>query len=146
MPNRKRPPVVVFIIPLYIGLLVFYRVTQSPQFESYRTVDVVQLLVSGAGFGAALTGLIVMPPRAGDTQWSASAFAILAMAHHRLGHADEAHASLGAARRILAKKAAGRHARLVVARLAALRDPLPRSRGLTGAGSKTQDRLCEVRG
>jgi hypothetical protein len=26
------------------------------------------------------------------------------MAHHRLGHADEAHASLGAARRILAKK------------------------------------------
>ena len=60
MPNRKRPPVVVFIIPLYIGLLGFYRVTQSPQFESYRTVDVVQLLVSGAGFGAALTGLIVM--------------------------------------------------------------------------------------
>ena len=60
MPNRKRPPVVVFIIPLYFGLLGFYRVTQSPQFESYRTVDVVQLLVSGAGFGAALTGLIVM--------------------------------------------------------------------------------------
>lgn len=60
MPNRKRPPVVVFIIPLYFGLLGFYRVTQSPQFESYRTMDVVQLLVSGAGLGAALTGLIVM--------------------------------------------------------------------------------------
>jgi hypothetical protein len=38
----------------------YYRVTQSPQFESYRTLDVVQLLVSGACFGAALTGLIVM--------------------------------------------------------------------------------------
>ena len=60
MPNRKRPPVVVLIIPLFIGLLGFYRVTQSPQFESYRTVDVAQLVGSGASFGAALTGLIVM--------------------------------------------------------------------------------------
>ena len=58
--NRKRPPVVVFIIPLYFGLLGFYRVTQSPQFDSYRTMDVVQLLVSGAGLGAALTGLLMM--------------------------------------------------------------------------------------
>jgi hypothetical protein len=58
--NRKRPPVVVFIIPLIIGLLGYHRVTQSPQFESYRTVDVVQLVGSGACFGAALTGLMVM--------------------------------------------------------------------------------------
>ena len=57
--NRKRP-VVVFIIPLIIGLLGYDRVTQSPQFESYRTVDVVQLVGSGACFGAALTGLMVM--------------------------------------------------------------------------------------
>ncbi len=56
--NRKRPLVVVFIIPLLIGLLGFSRVSQSPQFESYRTVDVIQLLVSGACFGAALTGLM----------------------------------------------------------------------------------------
>ena len=40
MSDRKRPPVVVFIIPLFIGLLGFYRVTQSPQFESYRTQDI----------------------------------------------------------------------------------------------------------
>ena len=60
MPNRKRPPGVVFIIPLVIGLIGFSRVTQSPQFESYRTLDVVQLVASGASFGAALTGLIVM--------------------------------------------------------------------------------------
>ena len=57
--NRKRP-VVVFIIPLLIGLLGYHRVTQSPQFESYRTVDVVQLVGSGACFGAALMGLMVM--------------------------------------------------------------------------------------
>jgi hypothetical protein len=59
MSNRKRS-LVVFIIPLYFGLLGFYRVTQSPQFESYRTMDVIQLLVSGAGLGVALTGLIMM--------------------------------------------------------------------------------------
>jgi hypothetical protein len=60
MADRKRPPVVVFIIPLLIGLLGFYRVTQSPQFESYRTVDVIQLLASGACIGAALVGLVLM--------------------------------------------------------------------------------------
>ena len=58
--NRKRLPVVVWIMPLLIGLLGFNRVMQSPQFESYRTVDVIQLVASGAGFGVALTGLLVM--------------------------------------------------------------------------------------
>jgi hypothetical protein len=58
MSNRKRPPVVVWIMPLLIGLLGFNRVMQSPQFESYRTVDVIQLVVSGAGFGVALTGVM----------------------------------------------------------------------------------------
>jgi hypothetical protein len=57
--GRKRPPIAVFIILLFIALIGFYRVTQSPRFESYRTVDVIQLVTSGAGFGAALTGLIV---------------------------------------------------------------------------------------
>ncbi len=58
--RRKRRPYVVLIMPLFFGLLGFYRVTQSPQFESYRTMDVVQLLVSGAGLGVALTGLFMM--------------------------------------------------------------------------------------
>ena len=43
-----------------IGLLGFYRVTQSAQFDSYRTVDVIQLVGSGACFGAALVGSMVM--------------------------------------------------------------------------------------
>jgi len=61
MPNPKQPlrRPMLFIIPLFIGLLGFHRVTQSRQFESYRTVDVIQLLGSGACLGAALTGLIV---------------------------------------------------------------------------------------
>jgi hypothetical protein len=60
MADRKRPPVVIFIIPLLLGLIGLFNVTRSPRFESYLTVDVVQLLASGACFGAAITGLIVM--------------------------------------------------------------------------------------
>ena len=44
MLGRKRPPMVVWIIPILIGFAGFYRVTQSPSFEVYRAVDVVQLL------------------------------------------------------------------------------------------------------
>jgi hypothetical protein len=49
----------LFILPLLIGLLGLYRVTQSSQFESYRTMDFVQPVASGACLGAALAVLIV---------------------------------------------------------------------------------------
>jgi hypothetical protein len=67
--TRRRPPMVLFIIPLMIGLSGLYRVTQSASFESYRTVDVIQLLVSGAGFGVALTGVMftLLRPRPDPT-------------------------------------------------------------------------------
>jgi hypothetical protein len=67
MSDRKRPPVVLLIIPLLIGLLGFYRLAESPQFESYRTVDVIQLVATGACIGVALTGLMVrlLRPRTG---------------------------------------------------------------------------------
>ena len=58
--NRKRPPIVVWIIPVLIGLAGFYRVAQSPSFEMYRAVDIVQLLGSGVCFGAAMAGVIFM--------------------------------------------------------------------------------------
>jgi hypothetical protein len=60
MVDRKRPPIVVWLIPLGIGLAGFYRVTQSPHFEMYRVVDVVQLLGSGVCFGATMVGVIFM--------------------------------------------------------------------------------------
>jgi hypothetical protein len=60
MVDRKRPPIVVWTIPLLIGLVGFYRVTQSPSFEMYRAVDIVQLLGSGVCFGAAMVGVIFM--------------------------------------------------------------------------------------
>lgn len=59
MTDRKRPPIVMVIIPLMIAFAGFYRVTQSPSFGMYRTVDVVQLLGSGACFGAAMVGVIM---------------------------------------------------------------------------------------
>jgi hypothetical protein len=66
MVDRKRPPAGMWLIALFFGLLGFYRVTQSPQFASYRTLDVVQLVASGAGFGVAMVGLILwlVRPRA----------------------------------------------------------------------------------
>jgi hypothetical protein len=60
MVNSKRPPIVIWMIPLLVGLVGFNRVTQSPQFELYRTVDVVQLLGSGVCFGATMVGIILM--------------------------------------------------------------------------------------
>jgi hypothetical protein len=64
MPDRKRPPIVIWIIPLIIGLAGFQRVTQSPNYEMYRAVDVVQLLGSGVCFGATMVGVIFMLRRA----------------------------------------------------------------------------------
>jgi hypothetical protein len=43
-----------------VGVAGFSRVTQSPSFESYRTVDIVQLLGSGACFGVVLAGVIFL--------------------------------------------------------------------------------------
>lgn len=59
MTDPKRPPVVIWIIPLLTGFAGFYRVTQSPTFGMYRTVDIVQLLGSGVCFGAVMVGAIL---------------------------------------------------------------------------------------
>ena len=58
MVDRKRSPIVVWIVPVLVGLAGFYRVMQSPTFAAYRAVDVVQLLGSGVCFGAAMVGII----------------------------------------------------------------------------------------
>ena len=60
MGPRKRPPIVLWIVPMVIGLSGLYRVTQSPMFGIYRAVDIVQLLASGACLGATLVGVIFM--------------------------------------------------------------------------------------
>ena len=58
MNDRKRPSILIWIGPVLIGLVGFYRVTQSASFPAYRTVDIAQLLASGLCFGAALVGII----------------------------------------------------------------------------------------
>ena len=58
--GKRRRPFAVWIIPLLIGFVGFYRVTQSPNFEMYRAVDIVQLLGSGVCLGAAMVGVIFM--------------------------------------------------------------------------------------
>ena len=60
MGNGKRQPMVVWIIPLFFGMAELFRVMQSPTFNLYRAVDVVQLLGSGVCFGATMTGVIFM--------------------------------------------------------------------------------------
>jgi tetratricopeptide (TPR) repeat protein len=53
---------------------------------------------------AAIAWLQRFAPKDDGTHSDASAFAVLAMAHHRLGHADQARASLDSARDNIAKK------------------------------------------
>ena len=60
MVDRKRPPVVIWVVPLLVGLAGLFRVMQSPSFAAYRAVDVVQLLGSGVCFGAVMVGVIFM--------------------------------------------------------------------------------------
>jgi hypothetical protein len=60
MVDGKRPPLTVWILPLLVGGVGVYRVTQSPSYQLYRAVDIVQLLGSGVCFGAAMAGIIFM--------------------------------------------------------------------------------------
>jgi hypothetical protein len=60
MANRKRPPIVVLLIMLIVGFGGVYKVTQSPNFQMYRAVGIVQLLGSGVCFGVAMVGVIFL--------------------------------------------------------------------------------------
>lgn len=45
--------------PFFIGLIGFFSLTQRPRFAAIHTVDVLQLLASGACFGIAFAGIVV---------------------------------------------------------------------------------------
>jgi hypothetical protein len=64
--HHRRVQVVWIIFALFIGLQGLYSVTQSSHFASYRTVDVLRLVVSGAALGAALVALMVLLLRPRD--------------------------------------------------------------------------------
>jgi hypothetical protein len=56
--NRYRHVATGVFVPLFIGVVGFFDLTQRPAFANFRSVDVFQLIVCGMCFGIALTGLI----------------------------------------------------------------------------------------
>jgi hypothetical protein len=57
--NRKILGSAIFA-PIIIGSVGLVNLMHQPRFEAYRTVDVVQLLGSGACYGAALVALVLL--------------------------------------------------------------------------------------
>jgi len=60
MSDPKRQPIFIWVLPLIAGVGGFMHFMQSPRYELYRAVDVVQLLGSGVCFGAVMVGVIFM--------------------------------------------------------------------------------------
>ncbi len=54
MRRRRAVPIGV----LFVGLIGFMNVARSPRFETFHTVDVLQLLASGMCFGVGLMALV----------------------------------------------------------------------------------------
>ncbi len=53
MKSRK-----TIFVPFFIGVIGLLPLMRSPRFETYHTVDILQLLASGMCFGVALTAAI----------------------------------------------------------------------------------------
>lgn len=54
--NNPKRFAATFLIPVVIGFIGFYQLTQRPRFSAIQTVDVVQLLASGMCFGVGVAG------------------------------------------------------------------------------------------
>jgi hypothetical protein len=50
----------VILVPVFIGSIGLMHLTHQPEFASFRSVDVLQLLGSGMCFGVALSGVFAM--------------------------------------------------------------------------------------
>jgi hypothetical protein len=56
----RKALVSAFAMPLIIGLVGLTNLMHQPRFESFRNVDVLQLLASGMCFGVALSALFAL--------------------------------------------------------------------------------------
>ena len=56
---RLRRVVSIVLVLVSVGLIGLYNVASKPRFETFHSVDVVQLIATGMCFGAAL-GMLVM--------------------------------------------------------------------------------------
>lgn len=50
----RRPQAGMAVFAAFIGLVSFLTVAGKPRFETYHTLDVMRLVLAGAGFGVAL--------------------------------------------------------------------------------------------
>ena len=57
-PTRRRS-VAKILIPVIVGLSGLFSLISRPRFQTYHTVDVLQLLASGMCFGIALVWLLL---------------------------------------------------------------------------------------
>ena len=48
------------ILPIMMGCIGLYNVTNKPRFAGFHSVDVVQLIAAGMCFGAALVSLLLV--------------------------------------------------------------------------------------
>jgi predicted membrane protein len=57
---KPRTLAAAILVPVVVGSIVLINLTHQPRFEMFHTVDVLQLLASGACFGLALAALLAM--------------------------------------------------------------------------------------
>lgn len=58
--ERNKRIVPAIIMPVIIGMVGLFALMRQPRFETFHTVDVLQLLASGACFGVALAALVYL--------------------------------------------------------------------------------------
>ena len=57
--SRRRRFAAIFV-PALVGLSALFTVISRPRFQTYQTVDVIELVASGLCFGVAFVGLVWM--------------------------------------------------------------------------------------
>jgi hypothetical protein len=58
MMDQRRRRLASVVFPAVIGLSALLTVISRPRFQSYHTVDALQLVASGLCFGVAFVGLV----------------------------------------------------------------------------------------
>jgi hypothetical protein len=58
MDQPRRRHLASIVIPAVVGLSGLFTVIARPRFQTYQTVDVLELVASGLSFGIALVGTL----------------------------------------------------------------------------------------
>lgn len=60
MSNRGKAVLSAVVMPILFGAISLMYVMRTPRFANLHTVDVLQLLIAGACFGVALSGVFML--------------------------------------------------------------------------------------